>query len=275
MRLTRKTSLVHVGRGQAATAPELGPLAERIDRSQRTVPRTTERRPLAAGIPGEPSVRCGVTFSLIEHPIATGVASVQHTPNRRRRDAGERLVEIGSTIRRLRRERGLSLRDLGRSTGFSISFLSLVERGRSSISLTSLHTLAVSLGVEMSEFFPEPRLEPAALARVNRRTGDSRLPIQGAHTYRVLGATGFDRALEPLLVTIAPGEETDPRDDYAHEGEEFAYVLSGDLVVTVDGVEHALTAGDCIHWKSNVPHLVRNDGDAPAEVVWVLTPRLF
>jgi transcriptional regulator with XRE-family HTH domain len=200
---------------------------------------------------------------------------VQHTPDRRRRDAGERLVEIGSTIRRLRRERGLSLRDLGRSTGFSISFLSLVERGRSSISLTSLHTLAVALGVDMSEFFPEPQAEPADSVRVNRRTGDSRLPIQGAHTYRLLGATGFDRALEPLLVTIAPDEETDPLDDYAHDGEEFAYVLSGELVFTVEGVGHTLAPGDCIHWKSTVPHLVRNDGDMPAEVVWVLTPRLF
>jgi transcriptional regulator with XRE-family HTH domain len=200
---------------------------------------------------------------------------VQHAPDRRRLDAGERLVEIGSTIRRLRRERGLSLRDLGRMTGFSISFLSLVERGRSSISLPSLHTLAVALGVEMSAFFPGSQPELAASARVNRRAGDSRLPIQGAHTYRLLGTTGFDRALEPLLVTIAPDEETDPRDDYAHDGEEFAYVLSGELVFTVEGVEHTLVAGDCIHWKSTVPHLVRNNGDMPAEVVWVLTPRLF
>jgi mannose-6-phosphate isomerase-like protein (cupin superfamily) len=160
-------------------------------------------------------------------------------------------------------------------TGFSISFLSLVERGRSSISLPSLHTLAVALGVEMSAFFPGSPLELAAAARVNRRAGDSRLPIQGAHTYRLLGATGFDRVLEPLLVTIAPDEETNPRDDYAHDGEEFAYVLSGELVFTVDGVEHTLAAGDCIHWKSTVPHLVRNDGDTPAEVVWVLTPKLF
>jgi transcriptional regulator with XRE-family HTH domain len=213
---------------------------------------------------------------LIEHPIAsTGVASAQHAPDRRRLDAGERLVEIGSTIRRLRRERGLSLRDLGRTTGFSISFLSLVERGRSSISLTSLHTLAVSLGVEMGEFFPVPQPEPEAPARVNRRTGDSRLPIRSAHTYRLLGASGFDRALEPLLVTIAPDEGADAIDDYAHDGEEFAYVLSGELVFTVDGMEHTLTAGDCIHWSSNVPHLVRNDGELPAEVVWVLTPRLF
>jgi len=90
-----------------------------------------------------------------------------------------------------------------------------------------------------------------------------------------LGATGFERALEPLLVTIAPDDEADPRDDYAHDGEEFAYVLSGELAFTVDGVEHTLEAGDCIRYRSTVPHLVRNDGARPAEVLWVLTPRLF
>jgi transcriptional regulator with XRE-family HTH domain len=49
-------------------------------------------------------------------------------------------------IRGLRHERGLSLRDLGRATGFSIGFLSLVKRGRSSLSLVSLHAIAGALG---------------------------------------------------------------------------------------------------------------------------------
>ena len=85
----------------------------------------------------------------------------------------------------------------------------------------------------------------------------------------------IERALEPLLVTITPGETGDPRDDYAHAGEEFAYILSGTLTFSVDGVEHRLEAGDCIHYPSTVPHLVRNDGREPADVLWVLTPRLF
>jgi transcriptional regulator with XRE-family HTH domain len=213
-------------------------------------------------------------LSLIEHAITTqsGVGSTLASVPRRA-DAGTQLAEVGTTIRRVRRELGLSLRDVGRATGFSISFLSLVERGRSSISLTSLHTLAVALDVEMRMFFPA-QPETVAGAHVSR-AGDTRLPIRGAHTYRLLGATGFDRALEPLLVTIAPGEAGDPRDDYAHEGEEFAYVLSGALVFTVDGVEHRLGAGDGIHYQSTVPHLVRNEEVAPAEVLWVLTPRLF
>ena len=88
------------------------------------------------------------------------------------------------------------------------------------------------------------------------------------------GTDLFSRLTEVLGdVHVLTGDSIS--DDYAHDGEEFAYVLSGELVFTVEGVEHTLVAGDCIHWKSTVPHLVRNDGDMPAEVVWVLTPRLF
>jgi transcriptional regulator with XRE-family HTH domain len=190
-------------------------------------------------------------------------------------DGVGQLVAIGATIRGLRRKQGLSLRDLAELTGFSISFLSLVERGQSSISLTSLHTVGKALAVEMSAFFPAPSDEPEAPAvpHVTRLSGDGRLSTDSAHTYKLLGGRGFKSTLEPVHVTIAPCDDT--RDAYAHEGEEFAYVLSGRLVFVVDGVEYRLGAGDSIHYQSTIPHTVRNETNEPAEALWVLTTRLF
>jgi transcriptional regulator with XRE-family HTH domain len=173
---------------------------------------------------------------------STGVASAVSSPERRRRDARGQLTEIGSTIRGLRGEQDLSLRDLGRATGFSISFLSLLERGRSSLSLTSLHAIGAGF------------------------SGPDQSPLAGSW----MRAASSVRS-NPL-VTIEPDEEARPRDDCAQEGEEFAYVLSGELVFTMDDVEHTLEAGDCIHYRSTVPHVVRNGSDRPAEVLWVLTP---
>jgi transcriptional regulator with XRE-family HTH domain len=190
-------------------------------------------------------------------------------------DGVGQLAAIGATIRGLRRKQGLSLRDLAELTGFSISFLSLVERGQSSISLTSLHTVGKALAVEMSAFFPAPSDEPEAPAvpHVTRLSGDGRLSTDSAHTYKLLGGRGFKSTLEPVHVTIAPCDDT--RDAYAHEGEEFAYVLSGGLVFVVDGVEYRLGAGDSIHYQSTIPHTVRNETNEPAEALWVLTTRLF
>ena len=133
--------------------------------------------------------------------------------------------EIGSTIRALRQERGLSLRDLSRLTGFSISFLSLVERGRSSLALTSLQKVATALGTSVGAFFPDvrPAREAPAPHVARAAGGTSQLSTGSQRTYRLLSGRSFTRALEPMLVTVEPSETIE--EPYAHEGEEFAYVL--------------------------------------------------
>jgi transcriptional regulator with XRE-family HTH domain len=190
------------------------------------------------------------------------------------RDA-QYLREIGATIRALRHERGLSLRDLSRLTGFSISFLSLVERDRSSLALTSLHKIATALGTSVASFFPDVgRGRGAAVPHVARASGGaSQLSTGSQRTYRILSGRGFSRVLEPLLVKVEPSDTIE--EAYAHAGEEFAYILSGELLFVIDGVEHRLGSGDSIHFESTVPHSIHNDTDAPVEALWVLTPRLF
>ena len=96
----------------------------------------------------------------------------------------------------------------------------------------------------------------------------------GVRTYKLLSARAAGLVLEPLIVHIAPGgmvEEIDP----GHDGEEFAYVLKGELLYVIDGQEFRLGPGDSMHLRSNVPHLIHNDGDEVTVVVSVLTPRLF
>jgi transcriptional regulator with XRE-family HTH domain len=65
----------------------------------------------------------------------------------------DEVVAVGSTIRALRNERGLSLRDLSRMSGLSTGFLSMVERGHSSLALTSLNNVAKALNVDLVELF--------------------------------------------------------------------------------------------------------------------------
>jgi quercetin dioxygenase-like cupin family protein len=190
------------------------------------------------------------------------------------RDA-QYLREIGATIRALRQERDLSLRDLSRLTGFSISFLSLVERDRSSLALTSLHKIAAALGTSVASFFPDVgRGRGATVPHVSRASGGaSQLSTGSQRTYRILSGRGFSRVLEPLLVKVEPSDTIE--EAYTHAGEEFAYILSGELLFVIDGVEHRLGPGDSIHFESTVPHSIHNDTDAAVEAVWVLTPRLF
>jgi quercetin dioxygenase-like cupin family protein/transcriptional regulator with XRE-family HTH domain len=215
---------------------------------------------------------------------------------------------IGHNLRSFRKELGLSLRALSERSGLSIGFLSQLERGLSSIGLTTLRDLAATLDREIVDFFDETDLdvnEPgegvgaaeqaragSAVIRTSPASATTRNPlvdryftltrasgedtaeyISGKRTYRLLSQRASGLALEPMLTSIAPGGVIGEME--AHKGEEFAYVLHGELSYTVDGVEYRLRAGDSLHLLSSIPHSLYNDTDETVVVVSVVTPRLF
>lgn len=177
---------------------------------------------------------------------------------------------LGEQIKGLRRERNLTLRDLSRQTGLSISFLSQVERGHSSLSISSLHTIAESLGVHLSAFFPPP--VPANY--VTRRRQRRPLRLEGSPIgYASLSGEFPSRTFEPLLVTLPPKHPA--VEPFAHPGEEFGYVLKGTLTMHIDDREYLLGSGDSIHFSSRIRHTWENRGRDPVVAVWVVTPRIF
>ena len=183
---------------------------------------------------------------------------------------------VGKAIRDVRTRRELSLRELSELSGFSISFLSLVERGKSSLALTSLQKVANALGTDVPSLFPAAfaREHSEPLPHVQRGDDASELTIgNGERTLRLLSGRAPDRILEPILEIIPPTGTVD--DPYGHEGEEFYYVLDGELTCVVNGVEYDLRPGDSIHYPSTLPHSVINRTDKPVRTLFVVTPRFF
>jgi quercetin dioxygenase-like cupin family protein len=207
---------------------------------------------------------------------------------------------VGHHLRRFRKQQGLSLRGLSSRSGLSIGFLSQLERGLTSIGLTTLRDLAVALGRDITEFFDETSLndspsddgsgdvisttrthQPAETAvtqeryfTLTRASGEqSRSYVSGERTYRMLSKRAPGLVLEPMLVEIAPGGVMPELE--VHGGEEFAYVIRGELVYVVEGTPHRLAVGDSLHLKSAIPHSLHNDTNEVTLVVSVVTPRLF
>jgi quercetin dioxygenase-like cupin family protein len=223
-------------------------------------------------------------------------------------DAKDLSAVIGHNLRSFRKELGLSLRALSERSGLSIGFLSQLERGLTSIGLTTLRDLAATLDHEIVDFFAQADLDagpdagddaseqvsptadiisvsPPALAdprnplvdryfTLTRATGENTSEyVSGKRTYRLLSQRAPGLVLEPMLTSIGPGGVIGEME--AHKGEEFAYVLKGELCYTVDGVEHRLRAGDSLHLLSTIPHSLHNDTAETTVVVSVVTPRLF
>ncbi|MGY3717649.1 helix-turn-helix domain-containing protein [Sutcliffiella cohnii] len=180
------------------------------------------------------------------------------------------MYEVTDKIRLLRTEQKLTLKDLSEKTGLSVSFLSQVERGSSSLAITSLKKIADALEVPITDFFND-------FSNYNYlvKVSDQKpFRIEGSTAeYIRLGGEFSGRMLEPLLVTLTNGEPYDKV--FSHPGEEFYYVLEGVVLFTIDGKEYIVKAGDSIHFPSHVPHHWENPLQNDAKVLCVLTPVLF
>ena len=175
-------------------------------------------------------------------------------------------------LRRIREERGLSLREASQRSGLSISFLSALERGVSGASVSTLQRLTATYGTTLHELFGGLDEGPA-----NRlvRAGERRALQLSSAEVRIEELARGTRHLEPQLFILAPGASSDGA--YAHEGEEFLYLLSGALTVWVGDAEtYQLTlAGDALSFPSTMPHRWRNDAGGETRLLWINTPPTF
>jgi transcriptional regulator with XRE-family HTH domain len=178
--------------------------------------------------------------------------------------------EIFKKIKDLRQERGLTLKDLSAKTDLSVSFLSQVERGSSSLAITSLKKIADAFEVPITQFFDSETNNNYVVKIESRKPFN----IEGSSaTYTRLNGEFAARSLEPLMVTLSPKQAQTQTS--SHPGEEFYYVLNGAVLFNVDGEEYFLKEGDSIHFPSNVPHLWENPLNEESTIICVLTPVIF
>lgn len=170
----------------------------------------------------------------------------------------------------MRQNREWTLEELSSRSGLSISFLSQVERGLSSLSISSLHAICEALEVPLTHFFTASGNGPLVLRAGQPR---SRIRIEDSHvTYNLLSGPMPGRVLEAVIAEYPP--HYDPP-LITHEGEEFGYVLEGNVLLQVEDKEETLESGDSFHIFSSQPHTVRNPADQTAKILWVLTMRLL
>jgi len=179
--------------------------------------------------------------------------------------AADALLAIGSRIRQLRNERGLTLQTLAELTGLSASLLSLVERGKTSPSIGTLVAIAHAFDVHMTDLMPEvPATEVLPVLRHDQQHVYS--TPEGV-TRRILRDDRI-RGLELALNEYGPGGGSD--DSLLHHaGYEYGVVIEGTLTVEMDDDSYDLQPGDSIAYDSTHPHRIVNPGPGSARAMWV------
>src|SRR5699024_763616 len=178
--------------------------------------------------------------------------------------------KIGEKIKKLRFERGMTLKDLSDKTGLSVSFLSQIERGSSSIAITSLKKIADSFNVKMTCFFEEIE----NYIYVSKKDAQEPFKVEGSYVEYIRLAGKFpERKLEPMKVILKPKQPY--VEHFSHPGEEFYYILQGTIVFKVEEEEFILQEGEAIHFPSKKVHQWMNPTSEEAIVISVLIPAIF
>ncbi len=182
-------------------------------------------------------------------------------------------IPVGEKIKVLRDRRGLSLKDVADRTGFSTALISQMESHLVSPSLGTLIKLAKALDVKVGDFFGETQEEPFAIVRKDERKTVSRFAskegVKYGYGYESLGFEKKNRHMEPFIVTLEPATVKTSKTS-THDGEEFIYVLEGEMEVIFGNHKDVLYPGDSIYYDSNIPHRVQCHQEGVTKILAVL-----
>ena len=191
-------------------------------------------------------------------------------------EAAESFIEdkrIGERIKYLRQRKHMGLVELGKHTGLSASFLSQLETGRVVPTLRNLARIAMVFSKDMSYFFEPERPE---LFRILRASNRQKLPQTGANEpgyyFESLGQVPSDQAIAPYVAEFLPTDERRPASTHRHSGNEFLYVLDGDLQLEHDGKVEALSGGDAVFFNAEAGHSYESKGDASCTALILTMP---
>ena len=177
----------------------------------------------------------------------------------------QQLPEVGLRVRALRDERGLSMRALAELCELSPNAISLIERGITSPTVSTLHRLAAALQVHITAFF-EDRQESIQL--VLSRAGERPYSGHGQTLLESLGSGLVEQIIDPFEATLQPGADSGGQ-VMSHAGNELVYCLQGEVEYEVMGEAYRLAAGDALLFEARLPHRWGNPGTGPARFLMV------
>lgn len=174
----------------------------------------------------------------------------------------DKLNAIGEKIKRVRLDKKFSLDQVANETGHSLDYLKAIESGEKIPPVGDLLQIARALEIESGFFLKEQEANLEERVEAYTKRTDN-------YAYTTLTPGAENKHLKAFKVRVEPHKDHGGV-GYLHEGEEFNYVLSGNVEVVVGDHVNKLGPGDSLHFNSGIQHQLRNVGDAPAELIVVI-----
>jgi transcriptional regulator with XRE-family HTH domain len=185
-------------------------------------------------------------------------------------DGKEAASPLGDRLRQRRKALKMTLQEVADEAGFSVGFISQIERGITIPSLTSLIAVCRTLKVEAGSFLNPPTVATPFTRRELRPVYG--LGGEGAISYERLSASFPGNVLRSTIIHEPPGHRSEPM---SHEGEEIFFILQGALTLEIDGEPMVLEAGDSAHFPSVRTHTMWNHTREPTTILHTCTMDVF
>lgn len=181
--------------------------------------------------------------------------------------------DIGKKVKELRTQKKLTLKNVSELTSLSTGFLSQLERGLTNIATDSLQKIAEVLGVDLAYFFASPTRTGSYVVRSYEKEVFQVVNSRFIHYH--LTTNTSEKKLLPRLVELLPINSNEDISQYAHEGEEFIYVLEGILTLFINNEQIEVFPGDSAHYNSSIVHNWANYTNKMVRILVVSSPNPF
>jgi quercetin dioxygenase-like cupin family protein len=180
---------------------------------------------------------------------------------------------LGDRIRKARETHNITIKELSTRTGIDTDILKSIEANKMTPPLGELVKLGKALATRMSYFISPGVDKPVTVVRADQRRPVSRNIKTGSekygYFYESLAPEKANRRMEPFVVTLVP---CDVVETSTHDGQEFLFVLEGQMVARIGGRTESLGPGDALYYDSSEPHYVRCAGGSNAKILAVIYP---
>ena len=177
-------------------------------------------------------------------------------------------MQIGAKLKELRILKGLTQEELADRTELSKGFISQLERDLTSPSIATLMDILQCLGTSIGEFFNETPEEQIVFGKTDYF---EKHDLELKNEIKWIIPNAQKNMMEPILLTLEPGGETYP--DNPHEGEEFGYVLQGNISIHIGSKTYKAKKGESFYFVSDKKHYLSSK--AGAVLIWVSSPPSF
>lgn len=179
----------------------------------------------------------------------------------------------GHKIRVMRKELGMSIKDLAEASNLSTGLISQIERDLVSPSVNAMLRIVDALHTTMGEFFEDV---PSRKKPLIFHCGDHVMADRDSVERRVRVLSPLNRQNYQIVeVRFEPEQEVQDRAPKVHDGEIFGFILAGSLTVVIDEVAYRIESGDSIIFDATSPHVYINNSKDPCLSIWMLTVPLY